>query len=206
MNPRALLAELVGTFALTLTVIVSLNNPGFAVSTPTLAAVTLGVFVYMIGPVSGCHVNPSITISVFAIGRISLREALGYLVSQFAGAGLALAVGGVFFSTGIEVPTSHSLGVGFAEMFGAGMLAFSVATVVIGRVPGNLSGMVIGAGLLVGIGYAAHRSNGVLNPAVALGIGSFTHPYIWGPIVGALLGAFLASWVCDPDALWEPGM
>ena len=199
MRPRALLAELMGTFALTFAVIVTVNNPDFPIPTPVLAPLTLGLFVYLIGPVSGCHINPAITIGVAAIGRIGLQEAGAYIVAQFAGAGLALAVGNVFFPMAAELTVSGAANIGFAELFGAALLAFSVTAVVIGRVPGNLSGLVIGTGLMVGIGYAAHASNGVLNPAVALGIGSFGHTYIWGPIGGALVGALLGNFLLDPD-------
>lgn len=200
MKPRALLAELMGTFALTFAVIVTVNNPGFPVPTPVLAGLTLGLFVYLIGPVSGCHINPAVTIGVLSIGRIGVKDAVGYVVAQFAGAGLALWVGSVFFAQAVDLPVSGSAMTGFAELFGAALLAFSVTAVVIGRVPGNLSGLVIGAGLLIGLGYAAHGSNGVLNPAVALGIGSFGHAYIWGPVGGALVGALLGNFLLDPDA------
>ena len=40
--------------------------------------------------------------------------------------------------------------------------------------------------------WAAQATNGVLNPAVAFGIGSFSAAYVWGPILGAILG----SWIC----------
>ncbi len=200
MKPRALLAELVGTFALTLAVFISVNNPDFPVPTPVIAALTLGLFVYMIGPVSGCHINPAVTVGVLSIGGIGVQEAAGYVIAQFAGAGLALAVGNVLFANPADLIASGSAMTGFAEMFGAAILAFAVATVVIGRVPGNLSGVVIGTGLLIGISFAAHQSNGVVNPAVALGIGSFSLSYVWGPVLGAVVGAMLANFLCDPDA------
>ncbi|MCG8469759.1 MAG: aquaporin [Gemmatimonadetes bacterium] len=199
MKPRAILSELLGTFALTLAVVISLNNPGFSVSTPVLAALTLGLFVYLIGPISGCHINPAITIGVFAIGRISAQESAAYIVAQFAGAGLAMAIGGVFFPIGAELEVSRTAMTGFAELFGTALLAIAVASVVVKRVPGNLSGIVIGLGLLVGIAFAAHASNGVLNPAVALGIGSFSHPYVWGPVGGALVGALVSNYLLDPE-------
>ena len=63
-----------------------------------------------------------------------------------------------------------------------------------GRVPEAMGGVAIGGSLLLGVHFAAQTTNGVLNPAVALGIGSFSAPYIWGPIVGAIGGAVLSSW------------
>lgn len=190
MKPRALASELVGAFALTSAVFISINNPGFPIPTPAIAGLTLGLFVYMIGPVSGCHINPAVT-----IGKIGLKQAAGYVIAQFAGAGLALALGNAFFADPADLMASGSALTGFAEMFGAALLAFSVTTVVIGRVSGHLSGAVIGTGLMVGISFAAHGSNGVLNPAVAFGIGSLSLSYAWGPVDGAVVGAMLARYL-----------
>jgi hypothetical protein len=88
MKPKALVAELVGTFGLTLAVLISINNPDFPVSTPVIAGVTLGLFVYTIGGISGCHINPAVTLGLASIGKIELPSALGYLVAQFVGAGI----------------------------------------------------------------------------------------------------------------------
>ena len=51
-----------------------------------------------------------------------------------------------------------------------------------------MSGVVVGASLLMGIMFASIAANGILNPAVALGIGSFSLSYVLGPIVGSLIG------------------
>ncbi len=85
----------------------------------------------------------------------------------------------------------NSLGIGLAELLGAALFLFGIAAVVLGAVPAAASGLVIGGSLFLGIHFAAHTSNGVLNPAVALGIGSFSLAYIWGPIAGAIVGALL---------------
>ena len=199
MKSRTILAELFGTFVLTSAVIISVNNPSFQIPTPVIAGLTLGLLVYAIGPISGCHINPAVTVGLFSIGRIGLQDAGAYLVAQFVGAALAMMLGNVFFLSPVELVVSGTALTGFAELFGTVILGFSVASVVIGRVSANLSGMVIGSGLLVGISFAAHQSNGVLNPAVAFGIGSVGHTYFWGPIGGALVGAFLANFFTDPD-------
>lgn len=68
-----------------------------------------------------------------------------------------------------------------AELVGT----FTIAAVFMGRIPARLTGAIIGATLVVGIAWAGHGSNGVLNPAVALGIGSFSLPYVWGPTARA---------------------
>ena len=197
MKSRVLLAELFGTFILTTAVLTSINNPGFPVPTPVIAGLTLGLLVYTIGPISGCHINPAVTVGLFSIGRIKIRDAGAYLVAQFVGAVLAMMLGNVFFNSPAELVVNGAPLTGLAELFGTVLLGFAVASVVIGRVPAKLGGIVIGSGLLLGISFAAHQSNGVLNPAVALGIGSLGHTYVWGPLGGALVGAFVANFFAD---------
>lgn len=197
MKPRALAAELFGTLYLTLAVLISINNPEFPIPTPVIAGLTLGIFVYTIGSISGCHINPAVTIGLAAIGKIDLPNAAAYIVSQFIGAFIALAMGNAIFAAPVELVAGSSLGIGLAELLGTLLLLFGFAAVVLGRVPEAMSGVVIGSSLTLGVHFAAHASNGVLNPAVALGIGSFSAPYIWGPIVGAALGARIASMLAE---------
>lgn len=198
MRPRAAAAEIVGTFALALSAVISVNNPGFPVPAPAMAGLTLAVLVHLLGPVSGCLLNPAVTIAMWSIGRIEARDAISFIVAQFAGAGVALALGNALFADPVALPVDGSAGTGVAEMLGAALLAFTIAAVFMDRIPARLTGAVIGAALVVAISWAAYGSNGVLNPAVALGIGSLSLPYVWGPVVGALIGAHLSRYVCDP--------
>ena len=198
MRPRAVSAEVVGTFALALSVSISIHNPGFPIPAPAMAGLTLGVLVHLLGPVSGCLLNPAVTLAIWSIGRLEARDAISFIVAQLAGAGLALAFGSVLFTDPIPLPVDTSISTGVAEMLGAALLAFTIAAVFMDRIPVRLTGAVIGAALVVSISWAAHGSNGVLNPAVALGVGSLSHPYVWGPVVGALIGAHLSRYVCDP--------
>jgi glycerol uptake facilitator-like aquaporin len=90
-----------------------------------------------------------------------------------------------------------SAGVFGAEAFGTFWLAVGVASVVLGKAPAAASGLTIGASLLLGIAVAAPVSNGVLNPAVALGIGSFSVVYLLGPIVGGAIATLLYRFVAS---------
>lgn len=180
------LAELLGTFALTLTVVLSLNG-NFPVATPILAALVLGLMVYAVGHVSGTHINPAVTIGLWSIGKIGVKDAGGYIVSQVIGAGLAMIVARIFVEP-FPLDVVSSLNVGLAEMIGMFFFAFGIASVVYGKAPSVFSGVVVGGSLLLGISLAAVASNGVLNPAVAFGIGSFNLMYVVGPIVGSVFG------------------
>ena len=50
------------------------------------------VMCYAIGPISGCHINPAITIAMLVAGKISVKDTAGYVIAQFAGATLGAAV------------------------------------------------------------------------------------------------------------------
>jgi aquaporin Z len=181
------IAEALGTFALTLVVALSLVG-NFPLATPLLAALTLGLFVYSIGHISGTHINPAVTLGAWSIKKITTKEALFYIVSQIVGACIALWI----VSTTVGMPgliVSNSWVVFFAECLGTFFFTFGIASVVYGKTPSQMSGVVVGGSLLLGITFAALLgSNGVLNPAVALGIGSFSFMYLIAPIIGSMIG------------------
>ncbi len=184
------LSELLGTFGLTFVVLMSLHSQTAILPTPLLAALTLMLFVYMIGHISGSHINPAVTIGQYVVGKISMADGLLYIVAQMIGAVLArsLAVALVpAIGVAETVPVAPLATV--AEMLGTFFFTFGISAVVQERVAPSLSGFVVGMSLLLGIGVAAMvGSAGVLNPAVAFGLSLFTMPYIVGPIVGSLAG------------------
>ena len=181
------IAELLGTFTLALVVGLSLAG-SFPPATPLLAGLTLGLFVYTIGAISGAHINPAVTIGAWSIKKIGNKDALWYIVAQFIGAAIAMLV--VSKTTGMpHLVVVSSWKVVLAELVGAFFFTFGIASVVYNKAHAHVSGVVIGGSLLLGIIIAAALgSNGVLNPAVALGIGSFNLAYLFGPIVGAVFG------------------
>jgi glycerol uptake facilitator-like aquaporin len=182
------IAEALGTGTLALVVGLSLAGT-FPVPTPVLAALVLGLFVYSIGHVSGTHINPAVTVGLWSIGKISSSEAGKYVVAQFLGAGVAMMLLQNLMTAVEPLTISAELSVGLAEALGTFFFTFGIASVVYGRAANVMSGMVVGGSLLLGITVAALLgSNGVLNPAVALGIGSLGTMYILGPVVGAVLG------------------
>ncbi len=187
------IAEMLGTFGLTIAVLLSISGT-LPIPTPLIAALTLGLFVYSIGHISGTHLNPAVSIALWSIKKISPRELLGYIVAQFIGAGLASAVAHAMLKVPMLIVNDRGA-VGFAEGLGAFFFAFGIASVVYGKAPSMMSGAVVGGSLLLGISIAASVSNGVLNPAVAYGIGSFSAMYLIGPIIGAILGMRAFAWI-----------
>lgn len=181
------IAEALGTGTLALVVGLSLAG-NFPVSTPVLAALTLGLFVYSIGHLSGTHINPAVTLGAWSIGKISSVEAGKYIIAQFIGAGIALFVLQAM-TPGTDLIVGTDMYTGLAELVGAFFFTFGIASVVYGRAASDMSGLVVGGSLLLGITIAVLMgSNGVINPAVALGIGSFGVMYVLAPIVGSILG------------------
>lgn len=180
-------AEALGTGALTLVVALSLSS-GFPVPTPILAGLVLGLFVYSVGSISGTHINPAVTVGVWSLNKISNRDALFYIIAQTVGAGVAMFFVSNTVGLASLVVTASSM-VLLAEILGTFFFTFGIASVVFGKVSSQMSGLVIGGSLLLGIEIAATLgSNGVLNPAVAFGIGSFNLFYVLGPILGSYLG------------------
>jgi glycerol uptake facilitator-like aquaporin len=171
-------------------------------TTPLVAGIALGLMVYVIGSISGAHVNPAITAGLWSLKKINNRDAIGYIIFQFIGAALAL-----WLSRGIthapNIFDGNSFPIFFSEMLGAFFFSFGVAAVATDKVPPAASGLVVGGSLFLGICVASFLSNGVLNPAVALGIGSFSLAYLLGPVFGAIIGMQLFSWLSAKQEKWD---
>jgi MIP family channel proteins len=212
-----LLAELIGTFAFVFIGAGAAAIVGGGVGLPGIAAIALAhgltimVFAFAYGPVSGGHMNPAVTIGVLAAGAMRAGEAAGYIVSQLVGAVLGAlllrsVLGGT--ATGLGTPAlAHSLALGATTLTiapAAGFvieaaLAFFLVTVVLstavaGRA-GNLAPLAIGMTLTLNIIMGGALTGGVFNPARALGpmiaTGNLTDAwlYVAAPIVGALIAA-----------------
>ena len=185
------LAEFLGTFGLTLAVLISLKSLFPAVPTAITAALTLGLFVYTIGHISGTHLNPAITLAIASLRKISFKDGAIYILAQFLGGGAAFLFVSQFFGGIPPLPVANTLNVGMAELVGTFFFAFGVAAVVYERVSSGFNGLVVGGSLLLGILVAAAGSNGILNPAVAFGVGSLSWMYMFSPILGAIFGMWV---------------
>src|SRR5450631_2362165 len=97
------LAELVGTFILVLfgcgTAVVAGDKVGIVGIAFAFGFALIGA-AYGIGPISGCHINPAVSLGVFTAGRMSVKDLIGYWVGQFVGGALgawvlSVIIGGV---------------------------------------------------------------------------------------------------------------
>ncbi len=187
------LAEFIGTFALAITVLVALaDTRALPLSIPVIAGLVVGLFVYTIGAISGTHLNPSVTLGLYSVKKISLYDAMNYIIAQILGASFAIFVAYMYDISSPISPDEPSLSIFVAEMIGAFILNFGIASIVYGKVSDVASGIVIGGSLTLGIIVASLLgANGILNPAVALALNSLTLLYILAPIAGSI-GAYHA--------------
>jgi aquaporin Z len=184
------IAEFIGTFALAFVVLVSVAFVGtLPMAIPVIAGLTLALFVYSIGPISGCHINPSVTLGLLSVKKISNKDAGMYIVAQLLGGLVAMFVAGMFIMISPAAASAFSIKVFMAEMLGAFFFNFGIASVVYGKAKEQMSGFVVGGSLLFGILIASlSGAAGILNPAVALALNSLTVVYALAPIVGAVVG------------------
>ncbi len=190
MNSRRYFAEFLGTFLLALLIHLSIGAQ-FPVATPVIAGLTLGLIVYMLGAISGAHVNPAVTIALASIDKISWKDAGFYVLSQFLGGAAAFLFGKGLLGHSLAVTAGTSMPILAAEAVGAAILVLGVSSVVHGKAPNDASGLTIGTALALGALTASVQSNGVLSPAVALGIGSLSFAYLIGPVIGGIIAAQL---------------
>lgn len=181
MNRTAIaaLSELTGTFFLTLA---ALSVP--APLTPFAVGLVLLVFVYVIGGISGCHLNPAVTIGLVSAKQFPIAEGGLYIVAQIVGALLARFVVSQEIIGKLGAYQSASAA---AEFIGFGILMLAVAAVTDKKVTAAGSGIAIGPALIAGLVI----SGGVLNPAVGIAMGLASSPAVWATLVSGAVFALL---------------
>jgi MIP family channel proteins len=222
-GPAAYISELVGTFFLVLGIIgVVSSGAGNALLTNIALVHTLVLMslVYAIGSISGCHVNPAVTLGLFVIRKISGRDAGIYIACQVAGGVLAGLVVSWFFNVrggvvdyGTPAVADDYLRGGsvflafLAEGLGAFLLMWAVMGTAVNPVaPKGVAGFAIGGALGVGVLIFGPATGASFNPArwfgPALSSGEFADAwlYILGPIAGAAGAALLYRTVMELDA------
>ena len=197
---RKYIGEFIGTFGLSLVVLAVIASSNSAL-TPFFAALTLMLFVYTVGHISGTHINPAVTLGLLSWKKISQSQAISYIIAQFLGAMFARIVAAnlipdlskALLPLGARLTNAGSVGI--AEMLGMMFFTFGIGTVVLGKISKGATGLVVGGSLLIGLFIAGTGSNGILNPAVALALGSFNLMYVLGPVIGAYLGFKLVNYL-----------
>jgi len=218
------LTELLGTAALVFIGCGSAVISGRAVITGVDGIGILGIalafglvlltLVYAIGPVSGCHVNPAVSIAMLVAGRMNGRAAAGYIVAQcigaVIGAGLLLSVASGL--PGYSFPVEHlgQNGYGIASPAGYSLAACALTEVILTALfvfvifgalskdaPKGFAGIAIGFALamvhLVGIPITGTSVNPARSLGPAVFVGGTALAQLWLFIVAPVIGGILAA-------------
>lgn len=164
------------------------------------AGFTLALMVLVIGPISGSHINPAITLGQWTLRKVTTLTALVYIVAQMLGGLVAWRLGSYMLNTELKVTASSQIDwhVFVAEVVGTFIFSFAVATAVKRGYEGVQSAVVQGAGLFIGILAASLGSAGLLNPALALPTQNWNASYLLAPIVGSILGMTVYVLMSEP--------
>jgi len=213
------LAELLGTFALVFigcgSAVIAGSNIGY-LGIAFAFGLTVLVMVYAIGPISGCHINPAISIAMFVAGKMKSKDALGYIISQCIGAVIASAV---LFSIakqkfsfmlasnglgqngyGVVSPDGYPLIACFiAEIVLTALFLFVIFGATSKKAPAGFAGIAIGLSLvlihLVGIPISGTSVNPARSFGPALIVGGLALKQLWlfwvAPIIGAVISAVI---------------
>ncbi len=192
---RACLAEFIGTFLLAAGVAESIGMMDVGIPTPVVAGLILGTLVYTIGSISGAHINPAVTLSLWTVGKIKGNQAAGYILAQLLGGILAFNLQKQMFGVNLDYGDINMVVVALFEMLGAFILVWGISSVVHGKVDPAAAGLTIGASLTIGAMIGSMGSFGILNPAVSIGLGVFSPVSLLAPIVGGVIAAHLYRWI-----------
>ena len=219
-------AEFVGTFWLVLggcgsaVLAAAFPNVGIGLLGVALAfGLTVLTMAYAIGHISGCHLNPAVSIGLWAGGRFPANKLVPYIVAQVLG---AIAAGAILFiiasgKTGFNVSAGFACN-GYAEhspggySLLAGLVTEVVMTlmflvVILGatdkQAPSGFAPIAIGLALTLIHLISIPVTNTSVNPArstgVALFVGGWALAQLWlfwvAPIVGAVLGGLIYRWL-----------
>ena len=220
MAARRYAAEAIGTFVLVAggvgTAVLASTNVGH-IGVAFAFGLSLMVMVYVIGPISGCHINPAVTFGMRLAGRVSTRDAIGYVIAQIIGAIGAAAVilviakarqGGYDIATGglgangygAHSPGHYGLsGAIVAELVGTALLVFTVLSVTGTGTQAAVAGIPIGLVLTVIHLVTIPVDSTSVNPARSIGpalfVGHWALSELWVFIVVPLAGGALAALV-----------
>ncbi|MFS4580870.1 aquaporin Z [Phaeobacter sp. C3_T13_0] len=210
-------AEFLGTFTLVLfgcgSAVIAGADIGLTGISFAFGLALIGM-AYGIGPVSGCHINPAVSLGMVVAGRMQMPEAIRYIISQIAGAIaaalvlLVIASGKADYNVAVNGLGQNGWGTGYLGEYNilAAFVFEAVATflfmvVILGstgsRAPTAFAGLAIGLTLvvihLVGINITGVSVNPARSIGPALFSGTTALSQLWLFIVAPILGALAAG-------------
>ncbi|MGG5885824.1 aquaporin Z [Falsiroseomonas sp. HC035] len=229
---RKLVAEFIGTFWLVLggcgSAVLAAKFPEVGIGLVGVAlafGLTVLTMAYAIGHISGCHLNPAVTLGLVAAGRFQANEALPYILAQVAGAtigavllwaiasgapGFDLAGGLAANGFGEASPGRYSLLAGFTtEVVMTLLFLLIILGATSARAPAGFAPIAIGLGLTLIHLISIPITNTSVNPARSTGpalvVGGLALQQLWlfwvAPILGGVIGGLLHRWLSTEEAL-----
>ncbi len=201
------ISEFIGTFVLVFfacgtAAVVGCNTPGGYFMTALAFGLVIVAMAYSIGNVSGCHINPAVSIAMLVSGKLSIKDFIGYVVAQFAGAitGAAALMGFVGKETGLGTNGLFEGDI-WKSLLIEIILTFVFVIAILGvtsRVEnGSVAGIVIGLSLtlvhILGISFTGTSVNPARSFGPALFVGEDALSDVWVFIVAPLIGGILAA-------------
>ena len=202
-------AEFIGTFVLVFfacgTAVVtkcSVDNPAGYLLTALAFGLVIVAMAYSIGNVSGCHINPAVSIAMLVSGKMSVADFFGYVVAQFLGATAGAAVLMAFVGKESGLGTNGLFeGKVLASLVIEVILTFVFVLAILGVTSkvenGAVAGIVIGLSLtmvhILGIAFTGTSVNPARSFGPALFVGGDALKNVWVFIVAPLIGGVLAA-------------
>lgn len=214
---RPVVAECIGTAFLLAIVVgsgimgerLAAGNDAIALLGNTIATGTgLVVLIHMLGPVSGAHFNPVVTLAFLLRGETDRRTAIAYITAQFAGAVLGVWVAHAMFAEPL-LQISTQLRQGPSQGFAEYVATFGLIGTIFGTQRSRPDFTPIAVGLYITAAYWFTASTSFANPAVTIarsltntfaGIAPESVPlFIAGQIVGSLAATVFFTWLFRKD-------
>lgn len=208
------ISEFIGTFALTfiacgVATVIGCSTPAGIVCTAFAFGLVIIAMAYLIGNISGCHINPAVTIAVKLTGKMNNKDFAWYLVSQTLGALIGSTLLGIclgsFKSLGANgyggmLPNGTEVSLWIALIIEI-ILTFIFVSVILSitskKENSTISGIIIGLTLtlvhLIGIPFTGTSVNPARSLAPALLQGGEALSQVWLFIIAPIIGSLLAS-------------
>ena len=205
------LSEFIGTFVLVVFACGTAAVVGCSAENGTgylLTALAFGLVIvamtYSIGNVSGCHINPAVSIAMLVSGKLSIKDFIGYVVAQFAGAiagaGVLKAILGAESGLGANALYNDNIALSIIiEIILTFVFVIAILGVTSKKENGAVSGIVIGLTLtlvhILGISFTGTSVNPARSFGPALLVGGEALANVWVFLVAPLVGGVLAALV-----------
>ncbi len=200
------IAECLGTFVLVLFACGAAAMVGVAGAGYLIVALAFGLVIvamaYSIGNISGCHINPAVSIAMWVNKKLSTSDFIGYVIAQFAGATLGAAVLMVFagVNSGLGANSLYDGSIMLSlliEVILTFVFVFTILGVTSKESNAGVSGIVIGLTLtlvhILGISFTGTSVNPARSFGPAIFVGGAALSSLWVFIVAPLVGGVLAA-------------